>query len=264
MDDLRVDGLVDLVARAWRDLTPPLDDSSLRLLKAFIQASEPISLYKASRSAGLSLSLAYRKGRSLESLRLIQQVGGKLYTATIKGCIAALVGGIIGHLEFTECTRRKWPLEVLGITMEEALSMMYALGVVIRRRGLDLTKATICNYDEASLHVFKVYLASIVARVNLDSDVRGALKSVAYGWGVDERIVAAAFRAAVKGVLSVIPPTIATPKHRILAIVDSGSPRVVAVYCKAARCRYYEEELGLTCPAIALEIASKLRCLEAE
>jgi hypothetical protein len=250
---------VGSVARIWESLTPPLDESSLLLLKAFIHSPRPISMYKAAREAGLSLSLAYKKGRSLESLRLIHPLENRLYTATVKACIASLVRGSMGQEEFMSCVKARWPLDVLGVSDEEALSLLYALGIVMRARGLDLTKATICNYDEASLHVFKVYLASVVAGAHPTDDVGGRLRRLAGEWGVEPRVVAAAFRAAVKGILTVVPPTVVTPRHRILAVINSGSPRVVAVDCRAGRCRYYEEEVGLTCPAILMELARKLR-----
>ncbi len=246
--------LARAVGDVWRPLTPPLDERATEILKAMIESREPMTLYKVSKKLGLSFSVAYKKGRVLEQNRLTHQAGKSGYTATVKACIAGVARGFLDEVGFYSCLSSRWPLRSLGVTAYEAASLLYALGVTMRARGLDLTKATICNFDEASMHIFKVYLASVVAQSYLTHNVKGLIEEIAGRWGVPAGVVAAAFRAAVKGVLAFVPPTVVTPKHRILLVLHSGVPRVIGVDCKM-KCKYYEEEVGLTCPNIASEAA---------
>ena len=235
------------VARVWRPLTPPLDETSLRILKFMLESPNPVSLYRVSKDLGISFSAAYKKGRILEQNRLIHQVSKSSYIPTIKGCIAGVSLSIIDYSGFYTCINSRWPLQVLNVTPLEAAALLYVLGVIMGKRGLDLPKATICNFEEASLHVFKVYLKSVVAQYLISGNVREALEKVASSFNAPPLVIADAFKAAVKGILEVVPPSIVTGDHRILITLHTGMPKVVAVVCRR-RCRVYEEETGITCP----------------
>ncbi len=247
--------LTALVASVWSPLVPPLDEASLRLLKVYALLDRPISLYRAAKLADMSFSLAYKKGSALRGLRLLDTVDGSNYHITVKGCIAALSRAGFTHGEFLRCIRRVWPISSGDLSDEELLSFLYVLGIVMARRGLDITKATICGFDESSIQVFKVYLNDVVARVLLGRRVTEAVEDLARRWGVEPRIILNALRAAIKGVLSFIPPTLVTESHKILATLNGGAPRPIAVVCNRRGCMYYEETLGLTCPSISRELS---------
>lgn len=248
--------LAALVAGVWDPLVPPLDEASLRLLKVYALPDRPISLYRAAKLANMSFSLAYKKGSALKGLRLLDTVDGSNYHITVKGCIAALCRAGFTHREFLRCVRKVWPIPSSDLSDEELLSFLYALGVVMARRGLDITKATICGFDESSMQVFKVYLNDVVAKVLLGRRVTEAVEDLARRWGTEPEIVLNALRVAIKGVLSFIPPTLVTETHKILATFNGGTLRPIAVVCNRRGCRYYEETLGLTCPSISMETAS--------
>lgn len=253
-----VSRLTSLVASTWSPLVPPLDEASLRLLRVYALLDRPVSLYKAAKLANMSFSLAYKKGSTLRELRLLESADGTNYHVTVKGCIAALSRIDFSCAEFIHCIRRVWPISSSVLSDEEVLSFLHVLGIMIAGRGLDLTKATICDFDESSIQVFKVYLKDVVAKVFLGKRLGEAVEDLARRWDTEPRIVLNAFRAAIKGVLSFIPPTLVTEDHKILASLSSGVPKPVAVVCNRRGCRYYEETLGLSCPLVASELAKVL------
>lgn len=251
--------LAVLVAKVWGPLIPPLDEGSLRLLKTYAVMERPLSLYKAAKAANMSFSLAYKKGSMLKSLRLLDAVDGTNYYVTIKGCIAGLARAGLSQSEFMKCIRRVWPVSSKELGDAELLSFLYVLGLVVARRRLDITKATICGFDESSLQIFKVYLNEVVARVMLGKRVSEAIEELAARWRAEPEVIINALKAAIKGVLSFIPPTLVTNYHKILATLNGGAIRPIAVVCNRKGCRYYDDTLGLQCPTIMRELLQAIR-----
>ena len=250
------DDLWDAVMTVWKPLSPALDEKSLTILDYLINSSG-VSLYKIARDLGMSFSLVYKKGQKLLDLRLIHRVDEKRFMATVKACIASLVNGWLDKPGFINCLKARWPLEALDIREEEILSFLYVLGMLVAARGLDLVKATICGFDEASLHVFKLYVSNTIVSHLIAGSVEERLKRIGVRMGVSKDIVAAAFRTAVKGIMKAMPPTMDTGRHKIIVAMTNGSPQVIAVDCRT-RCKYYMRELGLTCPLVAREVAEVL------
>lgn len=246
--------LTGLVMSVWDPLVPPLDETSLKLLSAYVTQDKPMTLYRAARLAELSFSLAYKKGLVLRELGLLSVVNGSSYYSTVKGCIAAYTRGLLSRGEFLACVRRIWRVPPSMASDEELLSFLHILGLVMGDRGLDIVKAAIYRFDESSMQVFRIYLSEVVPKFLMGVSVREAIEELAEKLSVKPWILVQAFKVAIKGILSLIPPTLVTKNHKILAVAYGDTLKPIAVVCGKNGCSHYEEELGLTCPLVAREM----------
>jgi len=257
--------LVELSRGLWRPLIPKLDEASLRVMSFY--AEEPLkqrSLYKAARETGLSFSTVYKRGRILASLRLLEQVGN-MYKANSKTCIALYAYERLGAGRLRECLIDIWGLK--GVSDAELLSFLTLLAYITQLRGLNITNVNICFFDEAALHVIRLY--KVVSAYGVKPEkvvckgVRGGDKPLtpldvfSEIIGLPKDIVIPGLRLAVRGVAEIFPPTVATERHKIWLRLVDGSYKVVFVECKL-RCRHFEEDLGLNCPTVVSEIEAHL------
>jgi hypothetical protein len=258
--------LIETARDVWKPLVPSLDKISLRIMSFYAEnPGEEYTLYKVARETGLPFSTVYKKGGILASMRLLEYLG-KTFRSNSKTCIALYAHEAIGSRRLYECLQATWNLR--GSSELELLSFLTLLALAISIRDLNITNANICFFDEASLHVIRFYkLISLYGfkpkRVicrSLEEDDRPLtpLGMLARIIGLPRNLVIPGIRLALRGVQSLIPPTISTSRHRIWLQVDQEGYKILLVDC-SFNCKYYHEDLGLSCHAVHRDVESVLK-----
>ena len=235
---------------SWRPLIPKLDSYMLNILKYLVERGEA-TLYRISRDLDISFSLGYKKGSILKNMKFIVPYNRSMYRPSIKSYISLYINNEIPYYTLLKGVKEIYKLN----DMDEysIMSFLYLLSLVLNERGLDLAKATICNIDEASLHVIRLYLRCVFESLISGEYIDYIFKDHAKKIGISSDMLLGGFRIAIKGILNLIPPTIVTKNHRTIFVLREGKPHILMTECKD-ECRYYRENLGLTCPYLLKEI----------
>ncbi len=258
--------LIEITRSVWKPLIPKLDEASLKLMSFYAQEpGREYTLYKAVRETGLPLSTAYKKGQALASIRLLERLG-KTFRSNAKTCIALYALEAMGPRKLYECLQILWGLK--GVSELELQSFLVLLAFAISLRELNIVSANICFFDEASLHVIRLYRLIGLYKFKPEKVICRGLESgekpltpvelFARMVGLHRDLVIPGIKLALKGIADIMPPTIAVNKHRIWLKLDAGGYKVLLVECNS-NCRYYYEDLGLSCPAVHRDIEAVLR-----
>lgn len=259
------------ILELWHPLTPHLDSSSIEILKFYVlNVNQPFTLYRVSRELGLSFSLVYKKGRRLSYLRLLESLGDGRFRANVKSCIAAFTHEAISFKYLLNCVKTVWGLEEFNDKSVVSFLALLALG--LSAREFNIITGNICYFDEAALHIMRLYRGIVDFRVpgrkcvvsggsSSERFGRDFISSVSELLGLPEDVVVNALALASKGVFRAIPPTIKTATHNILLTIRDGRFRVILVECKGHSCPYYWRSLGLECPRVVKEVEASLRSL---
>jgi hypothetical protein len=257
--------LIEITRSAWKPLVPKLDGVSLKIMGFYAQEpGREHTLYKVARETGLPLTTVYKRGRILASMRLLEYLG-KTFRSNSKTCIALYAYEAMGPRRLYECLQTIWGLK--GVSELELLSFLTLLALAISVRDLNVTNANICFFDEASLHVIRLYrLVSLYGfkpgRVVCKGLGEGdkpltPVELFAKVVGLHRDLVIPGIRLALKGIVDVMPPTIAVNRHRVWLRLESGGYRVLLVDCNS-NCKHYYEDLGLSCPVVHRDIEGVL------
>ncbi len=260
--------LIEITRSAWKPLVPKLDSISLKIMSFY--AEEPgreYTLYKVARETMLAFTTVYKKGRILASMRLLEYLG-RTFRSNSKTCIALYAYEVIGPRRLYECLQTIWNLK--DVSELELLSFLTLLALAISLRDLNIANANICFFDEASLHVIRLYrLISLYGfkpgRVVCKGIEEGSkpftpVELFAKTVGLPKDLVVPGIKLALKGLMNVIPPVITGDKHRIWLRIDRRGYKILLVDCNS-NCRFYYEDLGLSCPMVHRDVEYALRSL---
>lgn len=258
--------LIEITRSAWKPLVPKLDEVALRIMSFYAQEpGREYTLYRAARETGLPFTTMYKRGRILASMRLLEYLG-KTFRSNSKTCIALYAYEAMGPRRLYECLQTIWGLR--GVSELELLSFLTLLAFSISIRGLNITNANICFFDEASLHVIRLYrLISlygfkpgrvICKSLGEEDKPFTPIGLFARVVGLHRDLVVPGIRLALKGIMDVMPPTISSSKHRVWLRLDDGGYRILLVDCNL-NCKHYYEDLGLGCPEVHKDVESILR-----
>ncbi|MDM7275846.1 MAG: hypothetical protein P3X22_007035 [Thermoprotei archaeon] len=154
--DVNEETLEGKLLELWHPLTPYLDSSSLEILKFYVlNLNQPFTLYRVSRELNLSFSLVYKKGRRLSYLRPLESLGDGRFRANVKSCIAAFTNGIISFKYLLNCIKTAWGLGEFEDKSVASFLALLALG--LSAREFNVVTGNICYFDEASLHIMRLY-----------------------------------------------------------------------------------------------------------
>lgn len=258
--------LVEITRSLWKPLIPRLDEISLNIMSFY--AEDPIreyTLYRVAREVNANLATVYKKGRILASMRLLEFTG-RAFKANSKTCIALYALERLGPRRLYECLQEIWGFK--DASEFELLSFLALLAFSISLRDLNITNANICFFDEASLHVVRLYrlisISGVRPRKIICKTISGEDKPFTHVdlfsklVGLPKDVVIPGIRLAFRGVTEIMPPTIVGEKHRIWLRLSDGSYRILMVECKH-NCGHYYEDLGLSCPIVHRDVMNALK-----